>query len=130
MAAIDELEPRSARGAAVTRVTSDTLDAMGRLAEKYIELARIEVRDELEATLKRGLWVAAGWLLAMIAVVLLVAGFFLLAGDLIDSAGVRLILLAVVVGIAAFALVLHEGTMARKARGDTDRSNANANTSR
>ena len=95
-----DAEPR------VTEITRGVIDAVSDLADQYIALAKIEVKDELLVTVRRGLWYAAAWAVGGGSLLLLAVSIYLLAEGLIESPGIRLLIIAVLGGIAAFALVL------------------------
>jgi hypothetical protein len=101
---------------ALSEVTKSAIDALANLTREHIALARIEVGHEVRTTMRRSIWFAAGGATAGFAGLLLLVAIFLLLGNLIDSAGARVLILAALMGILAFALILRASVLPRSRR--------------
>jgi uncharacterized membrane protein YqjE len=104
---------------ALSQAAKGAVDALADLTREHIELAKVEMRNELHTTVRRSLWFAAGGAMAGLAAALLVVAVFLLLGNLIESAGARLLILAALMGVLAFALVLRGSVIPTARPSDT-----------
>ena len=101
------------QGETTAEIAKSTVAAVAELVREHIELARVEVGGELEVTVKRALWWGAALAGGALGAILLVIALFLLAGYIVPSPGVRLLILAAIVFVGAVACVL-QGTSLRR----------------